>query len=352
MKNKILNFNVSTVNNEYSIRKEAVNQPIYFRTQQLSDKVKECEKLILKFYNCIDGRVIFMCGTGTLGMEALIDNLISSNDKTLVINGGTFGKRWVNLCNIHNIDVFNYESGFGKDVDLTELEKIIIDIKPKFLLMQHVETSSGQLYNVESIGTLCKRYDVKLILDSMTGFLIHETFIDKWNVYATVTSSHKGMCLYPGLCIIVLNKNAASTTFHSKNMYNNFSSYLNKFDAMYFPFTANVPIINQMYLKLKKIDKIGIKKHLKYIEKLAINFRKKIKNLNVKIVANTPSNCCTVLYTDRIDVKNFFEKMIHKNIYFTPTNGDRGKISIGHLGDLKLKDYDILIKEIEKWIKS
>ena len=53
MKNKILNFNVSTVNNESYIRNEAVNQPIYFRTQQLSDKVKECERLILKFYNLL-----------------------------------------------------------------------------------------------------------------------------------------------------------------------------------------------------------------------------------------------------------------------------------------------------------
>jgi len=352
MKNKILNFNVSTINNENYIRKEAINQPIYFRTQQLSDKAKECERLILKFYNCVDGRVIFMCGTGTLGMESLIDNLISSNDKTLIINGGTFGKRWVNLCNIHNIDAYNYESGFGKDVNLQELEKIILNIKPKFLLMQHVETSSGQLYDVESIGILCKKYNIKLILDSMTGFLIHETFMDKWNIYAAVTSSHKGLCLYPGISIIVLNKDAIKQTYNNKNIYSNFSNYLNKFDAMYFPFTANVPIINQMYLKLKNINKIGIEKHLKRIENLAINFRKNIKNLNVEIVSETHSNCCTVLYTDRIDVKIFFEKMIRRNIYFTPTNGVRGKISIGHLGDLKLKDYNILITEIKKWIKN
>ena len=80
MKNKILNFNVSTVNNESYIRNEAVNQPIYFRTQQLSDKVKECERLILKFYNCESGRVIFLSGTGTLGRKSLIDNLLKSTN--------------------------------------------------------------------------------------------------------------------------------------------------------------------------------------------------------------------------------------------------------------------------------
>ena len=350
MKNKVLNLNIATVNNEYYIRKESSNQLVYFRTQQLSDKVKECERLILKFCNCIDGRVIFMCGTGTLGMESLVDNLISNNDKTLIINGGSFGKRWLNLCNIHNIDLFNYESEFGKDINVKELETIIINIKPKFLLMQHVESSSGQLYDIDSVGLLCKKYNIKLILDSMTGFLIHETLMDKWNVYAIVTSSHKGLCLYPGLSIVVLNKKAIKETYNSKNMYTNFSNYLNKFDEMYFPFTANTPIINQMYLKLKKVDKIGIKTYLKRIEKLAVNFRKKIKNLNVEIAANTPANCCTVLYTDRTDINNFFEKMNRKSIYFIPLKGNRGKISIGHLGDLKLKDYDVLIKEMRKWL--
>lgn len=352
MKNKILNFNVSTVNNEFYIRKESSKQPIYFRTQQLSDKVKECERLILKFYNCKEGRVVFLCGTGTLGMESLVDNLISTDKKVFVINGGTFGKRWVDLCNIHNINVYSYESGFGKNVNLIELERLLSQIKPEFLLMQHVETSSGQLYDVESIGKLCKKYKIKLILDSMTGFLIHETLMDKWNIYASVTSSHKGLCLYPGISILVLSKNAIKKkSYNSKNMYNNFKYYLNSYDAMYFPFTTNLVVINQMYLKLKSVNKIGIHTHIKKIDQLANHFRNKIKSLPLKLVAETPSICCSVLYTDETDIMTFFNKMIDKNIYFTPTGGKKGKIfSVGHLGNLTQKDYNIFIKELKNWL--
>jgi len=353
MKNKILNFNVSTVNNEFYIRKESVKQPIYFRTQQLSNKVKECEQLILNFYNCSDGRVIFLCGTGTLGMESLIDNLISSNKNVIVINGGTFGKRWVDLCKTHKIDVYNYKSGFGKNIDLKKLEKILSTLKPEFLLMQHVETSSGQLYDVESVGKLCKKYKTKIILDSMTGFLIHETLMDKWNIYASVTSSHKGLCLYPGISIVVLSKNALKKSYNSKSMYNNFTYYLNSYDAMYFPFTTNLVVINQMYLKLKYLNKIGINKHMEKIKKLAEYFRYNIKSLPLKLAAETPSVCCSVLYTEKTDIMSFFDKMCEKNIYFTPTGGKNGKIfSVGHLGNLKCKDYNIFINEIKKWVKS
>ena len=351
MKNKILNFNVSTVNNESYIRNEDVNQPIYFRTQQLSDKVKECERLILKFYNCESGRVIFLSGTGTLGMESLIDNLIQSNKKVVVINGGTFGKRWVDLCNIHNVDVQNYESGFGKNIDFKHLEKTLSIVRPEFLLMQHVETSSGQLYDVESVGKLCKKFKIKLIVDSMTGFLIHKTMMDKWNIYASVTSSHKGLCLYPGISIIVLSKNAVRKSYFSKNMYNNFKNYLNPYDAMYFPFTTNLVVINQMYLKLKSVDQIGVDSHIKKIEKLAFYFRDKIKLLPVKLAAESPSVCCSVLYTDKTDIITFFNAMVEKNIYFTPTGGKDGRIfSVGHLGDLNKKDYGVFIKELERWL--
>jgi aspartate aminotransferase-like enzyme len=134
-------------------------------------------------------------------------------------------------------------------------------------------------------------------------------------------------------------------------MYNNFKNYLNPYDAMYFPFTTNLVVINQMYLKLKSVDQIGVDSHIKKIEKLAFYFRDKIKLLPVKLAADSPSVCCSVLYTDKTDIITFFNEMVEKNIYFTPTGGKNGKIfSVGHLGDLNKKDYGVFIRELEKWL--
>lgn len=351
MYEKIINLNIATVNNEDYIRNISSEQLIYFRTQQLADKAKYCESSILKYAGCSDGRVIFLTGTGTLAMEAIVDNLISKNDKVFIINGGTFGKRWIEVCEKQNKFYYEYLSSFGKNLNIQLIENLLKEYTPNFLLMQHVETSSGQLNDIKLIGNLCKKYNIKLIIDGMGGFLIHETNMDECNVYGMVTSSHKGLSVYPGIGIVILNKDAKFAKFNSTSLYTDFNKYLNDFVELYFPYTTNSLVMNQIYIKLKHIDENGIHTLLNKSKNLAHYFREKIKNLPLKIVAETPSNCCTVLYTEKTDVKEFFNKMIQKNIYFTPTGGINGKIlSVGHIGDLNENDYDIFINELTKWL--
>ena len=351
MQNRITNLNIATVNNEDYIRESSSEQLIYFRTQQLADKAKYCENSILKYAGCLDGKVIFLTGTGTLAMESIVDNLISKNNKVFIITGGTFGKRWVEICKRQNKSYCEYTSEFGKNLNIDVIESLLNEHSPTFLLMQHVETSSGQLNDIKTIGNLCKKYNIKLIVDGMGSFLIHETNMDDCNVYGFATSSHKGLSVYPGIGIVILNKEAKSATFNSVSYYTDFNKYLNDFVELYFPYTTNSLVMNQIYLKLKDIDKNGIHTSLNRIENLAHYFRKKIIRLPLKIAAETPSNCCTVLYTEKTNVKDFFNKMIQKNIYFTPTGGLNGKIfSVGHIGDLNENDYDDFIGELEKWL--
>lgn len=39
-----------------------------------------------------------MTGSGTAAMEAVVVNMFDEHDKLLVINGGSFGQRFVDLC--------------------------------------------------------------------------------------------------------------------------------------------------------------------------------------------------------------------------------------------------------------
>ena len=351
MKNKPLNFNLSNPNNELCLREKASDQLIYFRTQAVSDKAKECERLLLKFFNCPQGRVIFMTGSGTMGMEALVSNLLTRKDRVLVINGGTFGQRWVDICHRYRLNTHDYKVEFGKNIDIRHLGAKINEVNPSYVLMQHVETSSGQLNDVRMIGQICKRHGAKLIVDAMTGFMIHSTDMHGCNIYAAVTSSNKGLCLYPGMAFIVLSEQAIQHKFNSSALYWDFTKYLKEFTEMYFPFTPNTLIINQLYERLKRIDRSGVERQLEKIHRLAIAFRTKIKDLPLTIASETPTNCCTVLYTQRTDVKKFFERMKRRNIFFTPSGGAAGKLFfVGHMGDLIAEDYDIFVRELRKWL--
>ena len=59
-------------------------------------------------------RAVFMTCSSTGSMEAVVMNCFSEDDKVLVINGGSFGHRFVELCEIHEIPYVALELEYGK----------------------------------------------------------------------------------------------------------------------------------------------------------------------------------------------------------------------------------------------
>lgn len=76
----------------------------YFRTLEFSKIMLENEDLMKKFAKASDdSRVVFITGSGTASMEAVVMNVFDENDKVLIVDGGSFGHRFVQLCNIHQV---------------------------------------------------------------------------------------------------------------------------------------------------------------------------------------------------------------------------------------------------------
>ena len=100
----MLNFTVGPVMSDENVRAIGAEQVPYFRTPEFSEIMLENEALMKKFAKAgDDARVVFITGSGTASMEATVMNMFDQNDKVLVVNGGSFGHRFVELCEIHDI---------------------------------------------------------------------------------------------------------------------------------------------------------------------------------------------------------------------------------------------------------
>lgn len=100
----MLNFTVGPVMSDNTVRTIGAEQVPYFRTPEFSAVMLENEKLMKKFAKAGDNaRVVFITGSGTAAMEATVMNVFDKTDKVLVVNGGSFGQRFVELCQIHEI---------------------------------------------------------------------------------------------------------------------------------------------------------------------------------------------------------------------------------------------------------
>ena len=120
----MLNFTVGPVMSSDEVLRIGGEQTPYFRNDEFSEIMLENEKLMKEFvYASEDSKVVFITGSGTAAMEATVMNVFNDGDKVLVVNGGGFGQRFVDLCDLHNIDFEDIKLDFGENITKELLSK-------------------------------------------------------------------------------------------------------------------------------------------------------------------------------------------------------------------------------------
>ena len=192
---------------------------IYMRTDAFSQINKESERMLLDLIHCPGGRTIIYTGSGTGAMSAVVENYVTTKKKAFVIDGGSFGHRWFQLCEYYSIPVFDFKVPFAKDIDYALLEQTVAAEKPDVFLCQHHETSSGQLFDLEKISVICHRYGVSLVVDVISTFLAEPLDMGALDIDICITSTQKGLNIPPGLSILFFRPKLDGYTFNHKGYY-------------------------------------------------------------------------------------------------------------------------------------
>lgn len=348
----MINFTVGPVQSSEEVRKIGYEQVPYFRTQEFSNLILENEKYVKKFAKADESaRAVFLTCSGTGAMEATIMNLLNEDDKVIVVNGGSFGQRFVDLCNLHNIKNSEIKLECGKKLTSKQLEQFEGKNYTAFLVNMH-ETSTGVLYDMNLISDFCKRNNLLLIVDSISSFLADEFDMKQLGVDVMIASSQKAIACPPGISIVILSKRSLVKIKENKCkcMYFDLNLALENADRGQTPFTPAVGILRQINCRLKEIEKNGgVESEIQRTKALAEYFRKAIKHLPLKIVSETPSNAVTALQPLNCSAYSIFLKLMEEyNIWVCPNGGNlKDKIfRVGHIGYLKFEDYDVLINAL------
>ena len=151
----MLNFTVGPVMASDEVRAIGAEQVPYFRTAEFSAIMKENEQLMKLFAKASDdARTVFITGSGTASMEAVVMNVFTPADKVLVVNGGSFGHRFVQLCEIHEIPHTEIKLEMGTPLTAEDLKPYEGQGYTGFLVNLH-ETSTGVLYDIQMISDFC-----------------------------------------------------------------------------------------------------------------------------------------------------------------------------------------------------
>lgn len=345
----MLNFTVGPVMSSDEVLEVGSEQVPYFRTSEFSDVMFENEKLIKKFAKADNSsKVVFITGSGTASMEAVVLNTLGAEDKCLVVNGGSFGQRFVDLCKIHNLCFDEIKLNTGKSLKRDELYKYDGCAYTAMLVNLH-ETSTGVLYDIKMISDFCKKNGIFLIVDSISSFLADEFDMKELGVDVMITGSQKALACPPGVSVIVLSERAVKRVNEQncKCMYLDLKSALKNMERGQTPFTPAVGILRQINTRLREIDRNGgVETENKRIHELAEDFRNRIKDLPFEIVSESLSNAVTPLRSLNVSAYDIFLTMKDEyNIWICPNGGDLKDtvFRVGHIGNLTKDDNSTLI---------
>ena len=281
-------------------------------------------------------------------MEATVMNVFDQNDKVLVVNGGSFGHRFVELCEIHDIPYEEIKLNVGKALKKEQLDVYSGKGFTGFLVNVH-ETSTGVYYNIDMISEFCKKNGIFLVVDAISSFLADDFNMKELGAQVMITGSQKALACPPGISVIVLSHEAVERIEgHSvKCMYFDLKSALKNGERGQTPFTPAVGILRQINARLKAIDTAGgVETETRKIAELAQDFREKIKGLPFEIVSESMSNAVTPLHPLNVSAYDVFMKLKEEYGIWVCPNGGKLKDSVfrvGHIGALTNDDNTTLV---------
>lgn len=327
-------------------------QTPYFRNSAFSDVTFACENGLLEMVNAPAGsKVIFLTASGTAGMEAAVMNLLTKDDNALVVNGGGFGQRFVDICATHSVPHTNFQV---KDTNLSDIDTLAPNENYSALVVNAHETSVGHLYDLDAMGDYAVKKDMLYIVDAISMLVTDPLDMQQSNMDVVIASSQKGLALPPGLTMVILNPKAQAQLQDISSLYFNFKDYLRNGERGQTPYTPAVTIMLQLEARLNQINRRGgVKQSIASAKEIADYFRSSIKALPVKEYTPYMPNAMTTLTpTDgrsAMDVVNDLEEQY--KVMVCPNGGPERDLvfRVSHMGEMTKEYTDILIDALHDY---
>jgi len=345
-------FTPGPVKMSEEILQVGAQQTPYFRNSEFSDVTFACENGMLDMVNAPDGsKAIFLTTSGTAGMESAVMNLLNKDDHALVVNGGGFGARFVDICATHSIPHTNFKV---KNTNLSDIDSLVPNETYTSLIVNAHETSVGHLYDLDAIGEYAAKNNMLSIVDAISMLVTDPLDMQQSKIDVVIASSQKGLALPPGLTMVILSPKAIKQLKNINSLYFNFKDYLKNGERGQAPYTPAVTIMLQLQARLEQIKKRGgITQSIANAKEIAEYFRNNIKTLPLKEYTPFMPNAMTTLTpTDgksAMDVVNDLEK--NYKVMVCPNGGEERDVvfRVSHMGEMTKEYTDILINALHDY---
>lgn len=305
-----------------------------------------------------EGTPFLLAGSGTLGMEAAIANLMERGEKVLCIENGFFGEKWEEIVETHGGVVDRVRFSWGDPVDVKKVKEKLGSNEYKLFTVEHVDTSTGIVNPLEKLGKLANNTDTLYVVDSVCGFGGMPLKMDEWNIDFALTGSQKAIGAPPGISLFCVNEKAWSFIEKRKTPPSDYYVNLKKWKPImdqpkgYFA-TPATGLVLGMLEALRIIDEEGLEARWDRHEKFSKAFQAGIKGLDFESFPAKNHNAHTLTVPkipEGVDDAKMRSIMYQK--YGVIIAGGLGKLGgktvrVGHMGSDTINDVIATIAAME-----
>ena len=278
-------LNPGPVSLSEGVRRAVARVDLCHRETEFFELQDEVIQGLLDIYQCDHSQwaAVLLCGSGTSALEAMISSLVPATAKVLVLENGVYGERLSRIAKIHGIHYQAQKAGWGEKIDLPMLADRLANGEFSHVLAVHHETTTGLLNPVEEIASLCAKYEVQLLLDTVSSFGAEFIPFEHESLQAIAATANKCLHGIPGLAMVLCRHDALAQGIEPRSLSLHLPDWAEHQARQSTPFTPPVNSLLGLAQALKELDKQGgwISRRSRYRE-LAARVAQTCKELAVR----------------------------------------------------------------------
>ena len=300
---------------------------------------------------CTSSDVLLFSASGTGAMESAVANLCEPGDRVAVVSHGSFGERWIAICEHHGLEVQAIRYEWGETPDPAEVGAAVRESGVELVFCQQSDTSTGVVADVralkEEVG------DSLLVVDAISSLGAVPLETDEWGIDVVVSGSQKALMCPPGLAMVSVPEHVLARAKASRSFYFDWRANKKAQDKLDAAFTPAVSLIRSLDVALGLILDDGLEAAFERHVRLGRATRAGIKAMGLDLFSpddDTSAVVTAVRCPDGIDGDDLLRHLRDKHgVTLAPGQGAlKGKIfRIGHIGWFDVFDIATALAAVE-----
>lgn len=338
------------------------------REKEFGDVMEFVSRELTNFVGSNDKyTTVLFGGSGTASVEAILSSAV--NDGTvLIINNGAYGKRICEMAEVYNLNYIEFKSSPVEEIDLYELEDVIKthnsectgeDKSPiSHIAVIHHETTTGILNDIYSIGKVCEKYEIDMIVDAMSSFAGIPINMEKMNIKYLASSSNKCIQGMAGISFVIANIESLESTKEVKprNLYLNlYKQYMYFKDNYQMRFTPPVQVLYALKQAIIEAKEETIEKRYERYKECCKILWDGLDKLKLKKLVNEKASSMILTSIIEPEIQGYSFDDLHDYLYNKGFTIYPGKVSsentfrIANIGQIYPENMNKFIEILEEY---